>query len=179
VLGALTAATWLAYGTWLLDGPQLIANIPSVCGGTAIVVLIMVRTRSFPRWAVLLPLGWAAVAAGCGVLSGVSGVGLAATGIGLLARFPQVGTAFVSEDLAGISLPTQWLSLASAVLWFGYGLGSHLLPVILSSSTAALLIVAVIVPTRRAGRTVSVPAVAVLTGGRSRAVDAVPHASAA
>jgi len=179
VLGALTAGTWLAYGTWLLDGPQLLANIPSVLGGTAIVVLIMVRTRTLPRWAVLLPLGWAVVATGCGVVAGVSGVGLAATGIGLLARIPQVRAALASDDLAGISLPTQWLSLASALLWFGYGLGTHLLPVILSSSSAALLIVAVIVPTRRATRVTSVPAVAVLAGGRGRALEAVPHASAA
>jgi uncharacterized protein with PQ loop repeat len=155
VLGALSAATWLSYGIWLSDGPQLLANAPSVVGAAAIVALIVARTRHTPRWLVTLPVGWAAFAASAAVVDGVFGLGLAATGIGVYSRVPQVRSALASENLAGVSLASQWLALVSAGLWLMYGAGSHLAPVVLSSSCAILLILGVIVPTARAQRPTS------------------------
>jgi uncharacterized protein with PQ loop repeat len=158
VLGALSAATWLSYGLWLMDGPQLLANIPGTLGGTAIVVLVVVRTRHAPWWLFGVPVAWGLAAAAAGLVGGAAGVGLAATVIGTASRVPQVRAALTSDELSGISVSSQWLALVSAVLWFTYGAGSALVPVMVSSASAALLIVGVLVPTMRAGRRAGAPA---------------------
>jgi uncharacterized protein with PQ loop repeat len=174
VLGALSAATWLSYGLWLVDGPQLVANVPGTLGGTAIVVLVVIRSRRTPWWLLALPVGWATVAAGAAVLGGVGALGLAATAIGTASRVPQVWTAFASDELGGLSLSSQWLALASATLWFGYGAGSRLTPVMISSVCAILLIVGVLVAALRASRRTAAATPAASPAGTGDAVRRVP-----
>lgn len=56
----------------------------------------------------------------------VAAVGFAATLTSLLRLFPQAVRTFRQRHepaaLSGVSLPTQWLTLANSALWLTYGL---------------------------------------------------------
>ena len=147
VLGALSAATWLTYGTLQLDPPQILANVPGLAGAAAIAVLVLRRTSTPPARVLAGCAAWALVVLAAWAVAGPVAVGTAATAVSLVARAPQVREVFVAPSLAGVSPASFALSVTACTLWAVYGFGTGQVPVWASSVLAGSMSLVVVLRT--------------------------------
>lgn len=147
VLGALSAATWLAYGVLQVDPPQILANVPGLAGATVIAVLVLRRTDARPVRVLAAAAAWALLVVAVWAVAGPVAVGTAATAVSLVARAPQVREVFVAPSLAGVSPLSFGLSVTACTLWAVYGVGTAQVPVWASSVLAGAMSFVVLVRT--------------------------------
>lgn len=144
VLGVMAGSTWLTYGLLIVDHAQILANIPGLAGGLAILVLVLRRGRLSPRPAIIAAATWASVIAITYSAFGATAVGFAATAVTLVARGPQVWTAFRAPSLEALSPATFTLSTIASTLWMTYGFGTADPPVWTSSLAVIAMSVAIL-----------------------------------
>ena len=162
VLGALSAATWLAYGVLQLDPPQILANVPGLAGATVIAVLVLRLTTARPARVLAAAAAWALVVVAAWAVGGPVAVGTAATAVSLVARAPQVREVFVAPSLAGVSPLSFGLSVTACTLWAVYGVGTAQVTVWASSVLAGAMSFVVLVRTTtvRPARLAAAPVIA-------------------
>lgn len=165
VLSAVSSMTWLLYGLLLSDTAQVVANVLGLGMAVATVALI-VRRRSEVRlrWVFAAVAGWAALLAVTASVGGPSALGVAATGVSLVTRWPQVVQVLRGGPLAALSPASLALSLVASGSWGVYGALVGQVPVWLCS-VLSLVLTAVIL-TRRCPAQVVVPALAAGRWGR-------------
>ncbi len=139
VLGLLATSTWLTYGFLIVDPAQMLANVPGIVGAVLIAVLVVRRGRLSPAPALVAAAAWATLVVAGDNAVGAGRVGTLATTVTLVARVPQVWTAFRAPSLAALAPATFVLTVASASLWLTYGVCTHDAPVWTSSTGAMLL----------------------------------------
>ena len=137
VLGVLAVSSWLSYGLSLVDWAQIVANIPGLVGALAILTLVVVRSGATFRPTVVAAAAWSVVLLAAFRIGGPEALGVSATTVTLVARGPQVWTAYRSTSLAALSPLSFALTVVSASLWVTYGLGTGEAPVF-TSATAGL-----------------------------------------
>lgn len=145
----ISAVSWLVYGLVVDDPVVWIVSLVAVVPGAWAVMLLRRRTTARDlaiagTWASLV-----AVAAIVGVLAAALAVGVVVT------QGPQVLQACRDDDLRGLSPATWWLSILDATTWGAYGAAvgdAALLGYAAVLSTSAIIVLARIRWTSRAGR---------------------------
>lgn len=139
VLGALSSATWLAYGALLADSAQLLANSVALVGAVVILVLLVRRSSVAVFPGVCAAMAWLAAVSVVYALGGVSALGMCGTAIGLVCRAPQLRTMFAGGSLAALSPVSLVLGFVSALAWTIYGFGVGQAPVWSSALCGTLI----------------------------------------
>ena len=139
ILGVLSSATWLTYGTLLLDPAQLVANVPGLGCAVVTVVLAARRLGVALTPALAATLAWVPVVVGAHVAGGAAAVGVVATAVSLVRMLPQVRTVLRREPLHGLAPAGFVLTQVSAALWTVYGCATGQVSVVVCSAVSAVL----------------------------------------
>lgn len=138
ILGLVASLSWLAYGVFVHDPAQILANTVGTTTGSILLLLLARHGASglltVSSRAALAVLATAGALGLCAVLFGVAATGWIATVLGLVRLAPQARIASRGLDLRGLSPASCLLGTVAASLWTVYGLGTGQLPVLVSAS---------------------------------------------
>lgn len=133
---------WTIYGVLTQQPAISLASIATATTSALIAIFALRFGRQFreimiaPIWMVLLLL--------MGVLGGASGLSIILPVSVLASNIPQIRVAFKEQNLADLSLAMWLLAFCEGLLWGGYGIIKHDLPVLLNNgfllTTSAVII---------------------------------------
>ena len=123
-----------AYGIVFHIPAEWLANVPSLIGVVALVILVAAHQRGLRR-AAMSVAGIAALTLACSLVSAhnqhplvLSSVAVAAS---ILMFTPQLRAVFVETDLSGVSVISWTLALSAAIAWVAYGVVIHKLAIVI------------------------------------------------
>ena len=157
LMATLNASLWFAYGIVFHIPAEWVANIPSLIGVVAVVVLVA-RHQQSARRALIGMAGIVVVTLACSLVSAhnqhplvLSSVAVAAS---ILMFTPQLRVVFIETDLSGVSVVSWTLALSAAVAWVAYGLVIHkpaiVIPSLLQIPVAIIIIIRAAIDHREA-----------------------------